>query len=71
MLLHNKQSGTIIEILDLQALINPVQSEIPGRVQDGQEEQDPAQFPKQDLVFPSGESLPKCWIDANYQLEQS
>lgn len=71
MLLHNKQNGTLVEILDVQALINPAQSSIPGRIQDGQEEQAAEEFPKQDLVFPSGESLPKCWVDADYQLKSA
>jgi hypothetical protein len=33
----------------------------------GQEEQDPETFMKQNLVFPSGENLPLCWLDANYR----
>lgn len=68
MLLQNKQTGVLVEILDLEALISPAQGDVSGQIQDGQEEQDPEQFAKHDLVFPSGESLPKCWIDANYNL---
>jgi hypothetical protein len=29
--------------------------------------QDPAEFPKAELCFPSGENLPRCWIDPNYR----
>ncbi|MCU0525915.1 MAG: acetyltransferase [Elainella sp. Prado103] len=69
MLLQDNQTGTLIEILDIQALINPVKDKVPGRIQEGQEEQDPESFEKQNLVFPSGESLPRCWQDADYQLK--
>jgi hypothetical protein len=41
------------------------------RVQAGEEEQDPEPIEKQNLIFPSGESLPRCWIDADYQKEKS
>lgn len=71
MLLQAKQSGTLVEILDIEALLNPVQDYVPGRIQDGQEEQDPEEFSKQNLIFPSGEDLPKCWLDADYQLDQA
>lgn len=71
MLLQSKQNGTLVEILDIEALINPVQDHVPGRIQDGQEEQDPEEFSKQNLIFPSGEGLPRCWLVADYQLDQA
>jgi hypothetical protein len=37
------------------------------KIQEGQEEQEPESVQKQNLVFPSGESLPMCWIDADYR----
>jgi hypothetical protein len=67
MLLQEKETGSVIEINDLLALINPVKSTILGQDQLGQEEQDPEEFEKKNLVFPSGESLPRCWIDENYR----
>jgi hypothetical protein len=67
MLLQNKQDGTLVEILDIQEVISPNQHEVMARVQDGQEEQDPEPIEKQNLVFPSGENLPLCWLDANYR----
>jgi hypothetical protein len=67
MFLQDKKSGTLIEVVNLENLINPTKDAITGRVQDGQEEQDPAPVKKQDLVFPSGEDLPRCWIDENYR----
>lgn len=69
MLLQDKQTGTLIEILDVESLVNPAEGHVSGQVQEGEEEQDPEQFAKQGLVFPSGESLPKCWLDAEYRLE--
>ena len=67
MLLQDKQTGNLIEILDLQTLINPNESAISARIQEGQEEQDPTQFSKTDLIFPSGENLPICWLEADYR----
>jgi hypothetical protein len=67
MLLQNKENGTLVEILDIQEVISPAHDKIMVRVQDGQEEQDPESIQKQSLIFPSGESLPLCWIDADYR----
>ncbi|MBW4515783.1 MAG: acetyltransferase [Timaviella obliquedivisa GSE-PSE-MK23-08B] len=67
MLLHDKKKDALVEVLDLVALIDPNQSEISGQVQSGQEEQDPEASLKADLIFPSGESLPRCWVDADYR----
>jgi len=66
MLLKEKESGTLIEIIDVEALLSPSKNEVPGRIQSGQEEQDPENFNKETLIFPSGEILPRCWMDANY-----
>jgi len=70
MLLKNKENGTLIKIADLENLINPNQNEVTGQDQEGQEEQDPTSYQKEALVFPSGEELPRCWKDANYQKAQ-
>lgn len=67
MLLHDKKKDVLVEVLDIVALINPNQDEILGQVQSGQEEQDPAPSLKADLIFPSGENLPRCWVDADYR----
>ncbi len=67
MLLKNKQDGSLVEVLDPQALIDPMKSKIMGKIQSGQEEQDPEEFTKDNLIFPSDENLPKCWLDVNYQ----
>jgi hypothetical protein len=35
------------------------------------EVQDPHHFEKADLFFPSGEALPRCWVDSAYQAHGS
>jgi hypothetical protein len=71
MFLQDKQTGVLVEVLDTAKLSNPVEQAIQGKVQEGQEEQDPTEFSKQNLIFPSGENLPRCWIDADYQTSSS
>lgn len=66
MFLKDKESGSLIEIIDIQPLISPTSSAVPGRDQAGQEEQEPTTYQKEKLVFPSGENLPLCWMDENY-----
>ncbi|MEH2333813.1 acetyltransferase [Nostoc sp.] len=67
MLLQEKESGNLVEILDIEALFSPKETTVKGQYQVGEEEQDPESFEKGKLNFPSGESLPQCWIDANYK----
>lgn len=67
MILQAKDSGSMVEVLDVKELINPATEEIKGQDQLGQEEQDPTSYKKTNLIFPSGEELPRCWVDANYR----
>ena len=67
MLLKNTNTDGLIEVAALDELIDPFKNEVTGRAQAGQNEQEPEAFSKQDLVFPSGESLPRCWIDSDYK----
>jgi hypothetical protein len=67
MFLHSKQKDALVEVLDIEGLINPNQEEVLGQIQSGEEEQDPEPSSKADLIFPSGESLPRCWVDADYR----
>jgi hypothetical protein len=67
MYLMHKPSGDLVEILNLDALFDPFKGEINGRFHAGEELQEPASFSKSDLVFPSGEYLPRCWIDPAYK----
>ena len=70
MLLKDKQTGTLLKILDTDVLIDPTKPMVTGRDQSGQEEQDPEEYPKETLVFPSDENLPQCWMDPDYQMKK-
>lgn len=67
MYLKDTRNGDLVEVTELAALFDPFQAEIGGRYHAGEELQDAQQFSKDTLVFPSGESLPRCWTDANYK----
>ena len=45
------------------------QAAVPGRFHAGEEMQEPQDFAKSDLVFPSDEPLPRCWIDGSYKTQ--
>ena len=67
MFMKEKATDDLIRIDDTKQLANPQEPSVVGRRQAGEEEQDAKPFGKSDLVFPSGESLPRCWVDADYQ----
>ncbi|MDX1804781.1 MAG: acetyltransferase [Alcanivorax sp.] len=67
MLLKERKTGHLVEVLDITALLNPLRGEVRGRYQHGEEAQDPETFAKKLLLFPSGETLPACWTDAHYR----
>ncbi|NDJ19074.1 acetyltransferase [Myxacorys almedinensis] len=69
MLLQEKETGALVEVLDVQVLTNPAEAEVPGQIQAGQEEQDAKSYGKDILIFPSGEDLPRCWVDADYRMK--
>ena len=67
MFLKQKRDGHLVEVLSVADLMNPTRTMVPGRLHYGEEMQDPENFPKLDLKFPSGEDLPKCWVDSHYR----
>jgi len=67
MFLKDTKTGDLVEIVDVAALVNPFVDRVQGRVHAGEELQDPADFSKSSLIFPSGEPLPKCWQDSDYE----
>ena len=67
MYLKDIKSGDLVEVLDVKTLVDPFQKTTEGRFHVGEELQDPMDFSKTDLIFPSNESLPKCWLDPNYR----
>jgi hypothetical protein len=70
MLLKSKQGDILIEIEEIKMLINPIEDKVSGRSQSGEEEQDPEDYAKASLIFPSGEDLPRCWVDVDYRNTQ-
>ncbi len=69
MLLKHRASEELVEILDLTSLSNPSRDSVRGRLQCGEELPDPETFSKSALCFPSGEDLPRCWVDPHYRDE--
>ncbi len=69
MFLQHKPSGDVIEVLNVDHLYDPCENQIMGRYHCGEEMQDPEPFTKSELTFPSGESLPRCWVEPDYRLE--
>ena len=67
MYLRDKLSGDLVEVLDVSTAVDPCAAEIQGRFHAGEELQDTARFAKSNLEFPSGESLPRCWVDPTYR----
>jgi len=57
----------MVEVENFIDLINLNIEEVIGRYQEGEEVQDPNTINKQDLVFLSGEDLPRCWSDPHYR----
>lgn len=67
MLLKTRSNAHMVEVADLHDLMNLNVDEVLGRCQEGEEQQDPALFNKTDLIFLSGEDLPRCWTDPHYR----
>jgi hypothetical protein len=67
MLLKTRANEHLIEVVNLIDLMNLNVAEVIGCAQEGEEQQDPQAFNKADLVFLSGEDLPRCWTDPHYR----
>ena len=67
MFLNEKTTGHMVEVLDLGDLVDLFKDEVMGRYQYGEEVQEPEKFKKSDLIFLSGEPLPRCWTDPHYR----
>jgi hypothetical protein len=64
MFLKQKSSGDLVELVSVDTIYDPSQDEVVGKIHAGEEMQDPETFSKSDLIFPSGESLPLCWLES-------
>lgn len=67
MFLNQRTTGHMLEVLTLDDLFDVFKAEVMGRYQYGEEVQDPEAFKKSDLIFLSGEELPRCWMDPHYR----
>lgn len=67
MFLKQKKDGHLVEVLEVTDLVNPNHKAVLGRLHYGEEMQDAEKFLKTDLRFPSGEELPRCWVDVHYR----
>lgn len=67
MLLMERETGHLIEVIDPTEVFDPFKDAFTGRLDFGEDVADPGQFSKAGTCFPSGESLPKCWVDPNYR----
>jgi hypothetical protein len=67
MFLKHKRDGVLIEVLTMDDLYDPCVGTLMGCAHAGEELQDPITYPKTELIFPSGEPLPQCWLDVHYQ----
>ena len=65
--IHHDDDASLLEVIDLKQLFDPFLANITGRLHGGEEMQDVQTFSKADLFFPSGEALPRCWCDPDYQ----
>lgn len=70
MLLRAKSTGDLIEVKFIEKLLSPFEQAVEGRNQAGQEEQDTKSFKKSELTFPTGEPLPRCWVDSAYEADR-
>lgn len=64
--IQHSDDTSLLEVLDLTQLFDPFAAEVLGRVHAGEEMQDPQPVAKASLHFPSGEALPRCWVDPAY-----
>ena len=68
MFLKDKKSGDLVEVLDAKEMFNPATSTMKVRFQAGEEVGEPVNVEKSSLCFPSGEELPRCWLDTHYRV---
>lgn len=67
MFLKDSSNGHLVEVLDTAALFDPSETHFTGRYNWGEDLPDPEPFAKANVEFPSGEPLPRCWLDMHYR----
>jgi len=68
MFLKNTENGDLAQVVELGELTDPNASSVTVRYHAGEEAGEPVGAEKAGLTFPSGEALPKCWLDAHYRV---
>jgi len=69
MFLKDVKSGDLVQVITLKELVDPSEEHVTVRFQAGEEVGDPVKASKSGLEFPSGEALPKCWLDPHYRIQ--
>lgn len=69
MFLKDSETGDLVEVVDMKEAVDPTVEQVTVRYQAGEEVGDPVRVSKAKLAFPSGEKLPKCWLDAHYRVK--
>ncbi len=67
MLLKERSSGKSVEILDLSQLFSLFEDEVLSRFPPGDNSDSSQNIKKSELIFTSGEELPRCWLDPHYR----
>jgi len=70
MFLKSRNNGDMVDVSRIRDLTNLYHDKVVGCYQAGEELQDPQEFDKSELVFLSGEELPKCWTDPSYRVHR-
>lgn len=71
MFLKEKSTGNTVEVLYLSELFSLYDDTLQGRYRIGEEISSTESFDKSDLIFTSGEELPRCWRDQNYREQET
>jgi hypothetical protein len=67
MFLKDSSNGHLVEVLDTVTLFDPSETHFEGRYNWGEDLPEPEPFAKANVIFPSGEPLPRCWVDMHYR----
>lgn len=67
MFLKQIEADHLVEVLRPEELFDPTRPTFMGRLNIGEDMPDPSQFNKAQVCFPSGEPLPRCWVDVHYR----
>ncbi|OIP99272.1 MAG: acetyltransferase [Zetaproteobacteria bacterium CG2_30_46_52] len=68
MYLRNKSNEDLAEVEQLDVLMDPHATSLMVHYFAGEEMGEPVSVDKVDMVFPSGEALPRCWLDPHYRM---